>query len=183
MPQPPGLSRVPTRVWYLELGELRPAGARADVRRSEVPLGALNRFFYTEVGRDFHWVDRLGWSAAQWQGWAERVETWLVHDRGTPAGYTELARTGDGAVDLAFHGLLAPFRGRGLGGALLTRAAERARELGDGRVTVATCELDGPHARAHYEARGFTVVRETVESRGRRQHPSGTGEPQTAAGP
>ena len=162
MPEPP---RLATRVWYLELDVLRPAATRADVRRAEVPLGPLNRFFYEEVGRDFHWVDRLGWDAARWQAWAERAETWLVHERGTPAGYAELLPLGD-RVDVASLGVLAAFRGRGLGGALLTRAVERALELAP-RVTVNTCELDGPYALAGYQSRGFSVVREEVEPRGR----------------
>ena len=155
----------PTRVWYLELGELRPARSDAHVERAAVPYGPLNRFFYVEIGRDFHWVDRLGWAAPRWQTWAESVETWLVWDRGTPAGYAEIARRQAGA-EIVFFGLLEPFRGRGLGGALLTRAAERALELG-GRVMLSTCELDGPYALDHYRARGFEVVREAVEPRGR----------------
>ena len=168
MPEPSRLTR-PTRVWYLELGELRPARALPPTARIEcaaVPFGPLNRMFYEEVGRDFHWVDRLGLAPERWQAWAEEVETWLVHDRGTPAGYAEL-RAEPGRVDVATFGLLAPFRGRGLGGALLTRVTERALELAPA-VTVNTCELDGPHARAHYEARGFRLVREEVEERGRR---------------
>ena len=155
----------PTRVWYLELGELRPATAAAEVVRAEVPFGPLNRFFYVEIGRDFHWVDRLGWPAKRWQAWAESVETWLVLDRGTPAGYAEILKRADTA-EIPFFGLLEAFRGRGLGGALLTRAAGRAQELG-GRVTLNTCELDGPYALDHYRARGFEVIREAVEPRGR----------------
>ncbi len=169
MSEPPRLS--PTRVWYLEMPS-RDALVRRDgpgaVARSAVPLGPLNRFFYLEVGRDFDWIDRLGWPAERWQAWAERTELWLVHDRGTPAGYAELDPRADGTVDVAFFGVLAPFRGRGLGGQLLTRVVERAWELGPERVTVNTCELDGPHARGHYERRGFRLVREAVEQRGRR---------------
>jgi ribosomal protein S18 acetylase RimI-like enzyme len=165
VPEPP---RVDTRVWYLELDELRPAApAPPEVRieRAEVPYGPLNRFFYAEVGRDLHWVDRLGWPAGRWQAYAESVETWLAVDRGTPAGYAELREHRDHA-ELVFFGLLAPFRGRGIGGALLTRAVQRLLELSD-RVTVNTCELDGEHALRNYERRGFRVVREAVEPRGR----------------
>ena len=168
MSEQPRLS--PTRVWYLEMGsrvDLVQRAGPGEPRLSAVPFGALNRFFYVEVGRDFDWIDRLPWSAEQWQAWAERTELWIVHDRGTPAGYAELDPREDGRVDVAFFGILAPFRGRGLGGGLLTRVVERAWELGPDRVTVNTCELDGPHARANYEARGFRVVRETVEQRGR----------------
>jgi GNAT superfamily N-acetyltransferase len=162
-------TRPPTHVWYLEMGrdDFAPATGEADVRRSTVPYGPLNRFFYVEVGRDFHWVDRFEWSRDQWQAWAERTELWLLYERGTPAGYAELDPRADGSVDVAFFGILEPFRGRGLGGRLLTRVVERAWELGPDRVTVNTCELDGPYARAHYEARGFRVVREAVEPRGR----------------
>lgn len=161
------MQRVPTKVWYLELDELRPAAAPPSLRieRAEVPLGALNRFFYVEVGRDFHWVDRLGWTALRWQQWAERVETWVAYERGTPAGYAEIQPLGERA-EIAFFGLLEPFRGQGIGGALLTRAAERGLEL-SACVSVNTCELDGPHALRNYEARGFRVVDERVEPRGR----------------
>jgi len=163
VPEP---ARVAVRVWHLELAGLRPAGTAAEVRRAEVPHGPLNRFFYEEVGREFSWVDKEGWSRERWQDWAERVETWLVLDRGTPAGYAELL-PGEASVEVEMLGLLAPFRGRGLGGALLTRVARRALELGD-RVTVQTCELDGPHALAGYRARGFEVVREEVVERTRK---------------
>ena len=155
---------VETRVWFLELGDLRPSKAHARAERAEVPFGPLNRLFYTEVGRDFAWTDKEGWPPERWQAWAQRVETWLVHDRGTPAGYAELLVAPEGGVQIATFGLLAPFRGRGLGGALLTRAAQRGLELG-GAVTVNTCDLDGPHALANYEARGFRVVREEVQRR------------------
>ena len=168
---------LPTRVWYLEMpapGALRAkewpqADASVDARRSGVPLGALNAFFYREVGRDFHWIDRLGWTPQRWQAWAERTELWILYVDGTPAGYAELNPRGE-SVDLAFFGLLEPFRGRGLGGAFLSRVVERMWEIGPPtpqRITVNTCELDGPYARAHYEARGFAVVREAVEPRRR----------------
>ncbi|HEX8086202.1 MAG TPA: GNAT family N-acetyltransferase [Solirubrobacteraceae bacterium] len=163
-------TRVTVPVWYLEMAspaDLVPRSGPGEVRRAAVPLGALNRFFYEEIGRDFDWVDRLAWAGEQWQAWAERTELWIVHDRGTPAGYAELEPRPDGSVDVAFFGILQAFRGRGLGGQLLARAVQRAWELGPDRVTVNTCALDGPYARAHYEARGFRVVREVVEERGK----------------
>jgi GNAT superfamily N-acetyltransferase len=157
---------VDTTVWFLELDELRPSRSDARVEHAEVPFGPLNRLFYTEIGAEFDWTDKEGWPAERWQAWAELVETWIVSDRGTPAGYAELGRRA-GAIEIETFGVLAPFRGRGLGGALLTRATRRALELaGDGdRVTVNTCALDGPHARANYEARGFRVVREEIQQR------------------
>jgi len=161
---------VDTTVWFLELDELRPSRTEARVELAEVPFGPLNRMFYAEVGREFSWTDKEGWSDARWQQWAELVETWIVYDRGTPAGYAELGRRAD-TVEIETFGLLAPFRGRGLGGALLTGATRRALELAGerGRVTVNTCDLDGPYAKANYEARGFRVVREEIQRRPHRQ--------------
>jgi GNAT superfamily N-acetyltransferase len=162
----------PTRVWYLEQTDpaaLRPAGPAAGVEvvRAEVPLGALNRFFYAEVGRAHHWVDLLTWPDASWQAFAESVETWIAWDRGTPAGYAELRPDGHGAIDVPHFGVLAPFRGRGIGAHLLTEVVRRAWALGPERVTLNTCELDGARALPNYLARGFEVIREVVEQRGR----------------
>jgi ribosomal protein S18 acetylase RimI-like enzyme len=153
---------------------LRPARAPAAdagvvIARAAVPFGPLNKFFYVEVGRGHHWVDRLTWDEGGWQRYAAdpKLETWLVWEHGTPAGYAELWKLPRGRWHLAMFGLLPPFRGRGLGGHLLTRVAEHAWREAAARVTLDTCELDGPHALANYRARGFEVVRQTVEARGR----------------
>jgi GNAT superfamily N-acetyltransferase len=169
--EPEANQRRATRVWYLamarpdQLRAARDPGPDVRVEVARVPLGPLNRFFYLEIGAEFHWVDRRRWTDARWQRHAAGVTTWLVHDRGTPAGYAELQRHPDGSINLAFFGLLAPFRGRGLGGHLLTRSVAGAWETGPRRVTVNTCDLDGPHALAHYRARGFEIVSERVELR------------------
>ena len=171
--------RRPTTVWHLGMPDpaaLRPArdpGAHVAVVRAAVPVGALNRFFYAEVGREHHWVDRLGWSAAQWQAYAERpeLETWLVLDRGTPGGYAELEGRADGEQRVNFFGLLPAMQGRGLGGHLLTAVVRRGWERGADRVGLDTCELDGPHALENYLARGFEVRRKAVEPRGRMPEP------------
>lgn len=167
--------RLPTRVWHLAMetpGALRPArdlGPEVGVTRAGTPLGALNRFFYAEIGRAHHWVDRLPWSPGQWQRYAERpgLQTWLVSRSGTPAGYAELDARPDGSRHIAMFGILPGVQGRGLGGHLLTCVARVAWEHGALRVTLDTCELDGPHALANYRARGFAVVGEAVEPRSR----------------
>jgi GNAT superfamily N-acetyltransferase len=152
---------------YLEItdpGDLRPAApARLDdveITRVERPDGAVNFFFYTEVGRHHQWTDHVNRTAAEWQAWAERVETWVATVEGRRAGYCELRPDGE-EVEIAYFGLLPPFQGAGLGGRLLTHAITRAFELGT-RVWVHTCTLDGPHALANYQARGMRPFREEV---------------------
>ena len=154
--------------YYLEMTsveELRPARPPAEpfaVLRAELAFPALNRFFYAEVGRAYSWTKRLPWTEEQWRAWVERpgMQTWIGYVQGTPAGYFELEEqreNGNKQVELAYFGLLPPFVGRGVGGALLTEAIRRAWALGPQRVWVHTCTLDHPAALPNYQKRGFRI--------------------------
>jgi GNAT superfamily N-acetyltransferase len=149
---------------YLELddlADLQPAGPpRVDdvaVEQVAPPDGALSRWLYAEVGRDYHWTDHLARSDAEWQAWADSVETWVATVAGDRAGYYEL-HEGDDGVQVAYFGLLRAFHGQGLGGFLLTHAVRRAFELAP-RVWLHTCTLDGPAALPNYKARGLRPFR------------------------
>lgn len=164
--------------YYLEMtspDQLRPARPLAEpfaVRRAQLAFPALNRFFYTEVGRAHSWTDRLRWTDEQWADWLKRpdLQTWIGYLRETPAGYFELETQRDipnrpetadpapaGAVELVYFGLLPPFIGRGVGGALLTEAVRRAWALGAPRVWLHTCTQDHPAALPNYRKRGFRI--------------------------
>ena len=89
-----------TRVitYHLEMtdpGALRPSRVGVPdlgVRQARVPCPELNRFFYTAVGGDWYWIDRLPWTYGRWLAYLDRpeVETWVASVAGTPAGYFEL---------------------------------------------------------------------------------------------
>jgi GNAT superfamily N-acetyltransferase len=166
---------VDVTVTSLEIhpGQLRPAPPPAldvAIRPVRHPVPALNRFLYTAVGGHLHWVDRLGWTHADWMAWLDRddVETWVAYDEGTPLGYVELERQDGGDVEIAYFGVLPEFRGRRIGGHLLSFAVERGLVLGE-RVWVHTCTLDGPAALPTYLGRGFRPLSEVVERQ--RLHP------------
>jgi len=135
---------------------------RLGIRRAEIPLPELNRFFYLAVGSDWTWYTRRDWTAQRWREWAERpeLETWIGYRKGTPAGYFELERQPGDAVELAYFGLLPRFIGQGLGAELLAGAVARAWQPGTGRVWVHTCSLDHPHALRNYRSRGFAIYAE-----------------------
>ncbi|UNS99581.1 GNAT family N-acetyltransferase [Streptomyces tubbatahanensis] len=171
---------VSVTTWYLEQNaarELTPArvpeeASGVSVARAEVPSPEFNRFLYASVGADTTWVDRLPWTYARWEDFLGRpgVETWVAYERGTPAGFIELdgaSEAAQGVVEISYFGLLPAFRGRGIGGHLLSVGLARAWDLAQrwegrpatSRVWLHTCSRDGRHARANYERRGLRVYR------------------------
>lgn len=163
---------APVTVWFLELPDraaFRPsAGPRGyRLERLAAPCPAFARFLYVAVGGPWTWTDRLPWTDEQWAARLAdpQVEFWVATIAGAPAGYAELARQPDGAVEIAYFGLLPHAIGQGHGGPLLTDAVERAWAMGARRVTVNTCSLDHPRALGGYLARGFAVVREERRER------------------
>jgi GNAT superfamily N-acetyltransferase len=156
---------------YLEMrgrSDLKPADVPATpwrVERMHACPAAFWRFLYSEVGREYRWVDRLPWTDNQVRDYLgdPAVSVWLLTVSGSPAGYFELRQGADGATEIVYFGLLKEFQGRGLGGHLLTEAVRRAWEAGATRVWLHTNTLDHPAALPNYLSRGFTVVRtETV---------------------
>lgn len=134
------------------------------VMQAREPLPAFYRFLYGTVGGPYNWTDRLRWTD-------ERLATYLaqptltllvLYVRGTPAGYVELNQASDEpGTEVAYFGLFEAFQGRGLGKHLLSIGVQRAYDDGAERVWVHTCTLDGPHALANYQARGFVPYETT----------------------
>ena len=157
------LRRVEVTRTYLALDapdQLRPAtrdvpGARFELR-SPCSVATYRRL-YGGVGHQYHWHDRDTWSDAELADYLARrdVTVWEAMAGGESAGYFELGVRDDGSVEIVYFGLLPPFIGRGLGGAMLTRAAREAWALGANRVWLHTCTLDSPMALPNYMARGF----------------------------
>ena len=119
------------------------------------------RHLYTEVGRPWHWIDRLPWSEAQFREWLGGPSTvWLLTAHGAPGGFFELRRHDDGSVEIAYFGLMPELVGGGLGKYLMSRAIEEAWALRPTRVWLHTCTLDHPAALPNYIKHGFRQTRE-----------------------
>jgi GNAT superfamily N-acetyltransferase len=126
----------------------------------------LYRRLYADVGREYHWIDRLEWSDEEIARHLDDpgLEFWILRYGSEPAGYFELRHHQDGAIEVAYFGLLPHAVGRGLGKFMLTRAVERAWDLGATRVWLHTSSLDHSSALPNYLARGFSVWKqETYE--------------------
>ena len=117
----------------------------------------LFRFLYVEVGKNYHWVDRLPWTDDDIRTYLARPEisVWLMTSDEQTAGYFELRKCEDGSTEIAYFGLMSQFIGRGLGKHLLTSAVEQAWAGGANRVWLHTCTLDDPAALPNYLKRGF----------------------------
>jgi ribosomal protein S18 acetylase RimI-like enzyme len=129
------------------------------------PLVAFARFLYAVVGRDYYWIDRHAWSDTAWQNYLTHpgVTQLVLYLRGTPAGYIELnAAAEEPGTEVAYFGIIPAFQGRGLGKHLLSHGVQHAFDNGAERVWLHTCTLDGPHAQANYQARGFIPYRTTT---------------------
>jgi ribosomal protein S18 acetylase RimI-like enzyme len=152
---------------YLELSDPAacPRQPPPDARARLEPLlecpPSFFRYLYAEVGRPYHWRDRLGWTDEEIRARLQdpSVSLAVLIVGGAPAGYFELQRHADGAMEIVYFGLLPEFHGRGLGRYLLAEAVAAARNRGATRVWLHTCELDGPAALPNYLARGFRPFR------------------------
>jgi GNAT superfamily N-acetyltransferase len=153
---------------YLEMREpsaFRPAAPLDPPPRIERVVDcppAFWRFLYTEVGRSYHWVDRLPWTDGDIRAYLgdPAVSLYLMTVSGAPAGYFELRRGEDGAIEIVYFGLLAEFTGRGYGRHMLSEAVRLAWSQGASRVWLHTNDLDHPAALPNYVRRGFSVFRE-----------------------
>jgi GNAT superfamily N-acetyltransferase len=151
---------------YLEMrssAELRPklcADERFWIGEATVKQWQFNRFLYLTVGSPWAWNDKRDWTDDQWRQYAEsdQLRTFGAYCDGSPAGYYELHHDQDD-VEIMYFGLLPAFVGRGLGGALLSRAIEDAWRMEPRRVWVHTCTLDHPAALANYLARGMKIYK------------------------
>ena len=117
----------------------------------------LFRWLYVEVGKNYHWIDRLPWTDDDIRAHLAQPEisVWLMTYDEERAGYFELRKCEDGSTEIAYFGLLPQFLGRGLGKHLLTYATEQAWADGAKRVWLHTCTLDDPAALPNYLKRGF----------------------------
>jgi GNAT superfamily N-acetyltransferase len=152
---------------YLEMrdpSELQPARSEDPLIRIELQSNCsieLFRHLYVEVGRNYHWVDRLPWTDEEIAAYLKQPEIslWLMIYEDEPAGYFELRKCEDGSIEIAYFGLLPQCIGCGLGKHLLTSATEQAWTEGANRVWLHTCTLDDTAALPNYLKRGFKAFR------------------------
>src|SRR5688500_20305372 len=113
---------------YLEMrspGDLRPAASPMDpprLERIEACPGSFFRYLYAEVGRAYHWTDRLSWPDGQVRLHLgdPPVPLWLRTSRAAPAGSSTPRGPAAQSAAMPTSGLLPDSDGGGGGGTRLT---------------------------------------------------------------
>ena len=126
----------------------------------------LNKFFYKNIGKNHHWVDRLVWSEKQWIEYVsdKNVKTYILKNESDIAGYFELnLHPQKDEVEIAYLGLLKEYHNKKLGSYLLSVAIKNSFLTKPKRVWVHTCSLDHKNALNNYISRGMKIFKtETV---------------------
>ncbi len=126
----------------------------------------VNKFFYKNIGKKHHWVDRLIWTENQWAEYTsnEKLETYILKNRNDLAGYFELIiHHNENEVEIAYLGLLEEYQNKKLGSYLLSSAIRSSFSHNPQRVWVHTCSLDHKNALKNYTSRGMKIFKkETI---------------------
>ena len=122
----------------------------------------LNKFFYKNIGKKHHWVDRLVWTDKQWIDYVfnKDVRTYVLRKKDDLAGYFELIFHKDKSeIEIAYLGLLEEYQNQKLGSFLLTEAIKNSFLIKVKRVWVHTCSLDHKNALKNYLSRGMRIFK------------------------
>ena len=126
----------------------------------------LNKFFYKNVGKNHHWIDRLMWTDQQWSNYTSdnKVKTYILKNKDDLVGYFELISHKDKKeVEIAYLGLLEEYYNKKLGSYLLSAAIRNSFSDKTKRVWVHTCSLDHQNALNNYLSRGMKIFKkETI---------------------
>ena len=122
----------------------------------------INKFFYKNIGKKHHWVDRLSWTNEQWIKYTSdvKLKTYVLQKNNDLAGYFELiSHTEINEVEIAYLGLLEEYQNKKLGSYLLSSAIKNSFLNNPKRVWVHTCSLDHKNALNNYISRGMKIFK------------------------
>ena len=126
------------------------------------PNFQLNKFFYKEIGKNHHWIDRLVWTEEQWIKYTTNtnVKTYILKKNEDLVGYFELIFHEDKKeTEIAYFGVLEDYHNKKLGSYLLSIAIKKSFMDNTKRVWVHTCSLDHKNALKNYLSRGMRIFK------------------------
>ncbi len=146
-----------------DLVELSKPSEKLKVKLVDPPNFQLNKFFYKQIGKNHHWVDRLYWTEKNWIDYISNpnLYTFVLKKDFEMLGFFELLHHKDkNEIEIAYLGLLEEHIGNKLGGYILSEAIKKSFKYNNvERVWVHTCTLDHRNALKNYLSRGMKVFK------------------------
>ncbi len=153
---------------YLEINSLKDLNESSSPPKSfsisiiEPSNFQLNKFFYKNVGKKHHWIDRLIWTDKEWIQYtsSQKVKTFVLKNNEDLVGFFELIIHPDQSeIEIAYLGLLEEYHNKKLGSFLLSNAIKYSFKEKPQRVWVHTCTLDHKNALRNYISRGMKIYK------------------------
>ena len=154
--------------YYLEINSIKDLSEIAkpsniyEVNLIDPPDFQLNKFFYKQIGKKYHWTDRLQWSNQKWINYVsyKKLYTFILQHNEDLVGYFELIHHDDkNEIEIAYFGILEEYYGKKIGGFLLSEAIKESFLFKVNRVWLHTCTLDHKNALQNYISRGMKVFK------------------------
>ena len=145
-----------------ELNETKNPSNEFVLELIDPPNFQLNKFFYKEIGKNHHWIDRLVWTEEQWIKYTTNtnVKTYILKKNDDLVGYFELIfHEEKKETEIAYFGLLEDYHNKKLGSYLLSIAIKKSFMDNTKRVWVHTCSLDHKNALKNYLSRGMRIFK------------------------
>ncbi len=157
---------LPVHITFLEMNAPPrqslplPVNIHIAVMRVDSVTPAFYRFLYDQVGRRWHWVERLRMGNDELGAILndKRTQLTVLYVDGAPAGFYELFEKDSETVELVHFGLMEHALGMGVGKWFLLQALYAAWADNPLKVTVTTNSLDHPRALQLYQMYGFSPV-------------------------
>jgi ribosomal protein S18 acetylase RimI-like enzyme len=122
----------------------------------------INKFLYKQIGKKYHWIDRLEWSDKHWIKYIsnKNLSTTILKDKKNIAGYFEsIFHDEKKEVEIVYFGIMEEYFGKKLGGFLLSEAIKKSFLRGAKKVWVHTSSLDHKNALDNYLSRGMRIFK------------------------
>ena len=155
--------------YYLEIKSLKDLNSvklpdkKLTLEKVNPPNIELNKFFYKNIGKNHRWIDRLEWDNLKWSSYleSEMVKTYLLKLNNDLAGYFEVIHDQlTKSSEIAYFGILDNYKGKRIGGYLLSEAIKLCFKFNSNRVWVHTCTLDHKNALQNYLKRGMKLFKQ-----------------------
>ncbi|MGQ1788126.1 GNAT family N-acetyltransferase [Saccharicrinis sp. GN24d3] len=160
---------VPSEVYFLKMEE-KPTLRENNIENTSLieiakPIDiSWYRELYSEVGKNFNWLDRLFMDDAELYSKINSSKThiYTLNIKQKHAGYCELVEEGD-HVEILYFGLLPDFIGKGYGRYFLNKTIELAWRFSPKHIQLNTCDMDHPNAIHNYKKAGFVLYKTVTE--------------------